>query len=180
MRHAGRSAFLAFGLGLIGGSVASEAVGSSVAAAEAALPLRQLQVVSDAPPPPPANAAFQPPPLETAQQAAAFQQPQPLQPSPPLPVQPSPPPPSQPSLGATTTAAGVSEEEAQSWLSRLGSPSISLIVIAIAAGPACALSVYRRMQMEEYGEGFGGLLGLGCRRTWKADDGSESESDGIN
>ncbi|CAE8634996.1 unnamed protein product, partial [Polarella glacialis] len=82
---------------------------------------------------------------------------------------------------ATKTDDGAAEVEASSWLSRLGDTGIALIVIAISTGPAIALSIYRRMQQDESGEGFGGLLGATCRRADTASDSAEdSDGDGIN
>eukprot|EP00931_Biecheleriopsis_adriatica_P105499 TRINITY_DN8005_c0_g1_i1.p1 TRINITY_DN8005_c0_g1~~TRINITY_DN8005_c0_g1_i1.p1 ORF type:complete len:194 (-),score=54.84 TRINITY_DN8005_c0_g1_i1:25-567(-) len=154
-------------------------------------PERSLQsVVSNVPQPPSGTAAFQPPALpassaalQQAQQAQQPQQPQVQQPQVQQPQALVQPPTQEPqaSKAAVTTTPAKLDEDVQSWLSRLGAPSIAMIVIAIAAGPACVLSIYRRSQQEEVGEGFGGILGWSCRRnTWKADQGSSSESDGIN
>eukprot|EP00931_Biecheleriopsis_adriatica_P082501 TRINITY_DN5593_c0_g2_i4.p2 TRINITY_DN5593_c0_g2~~TRINITY_DN5593_c0_g2_i4.p2 ORF type:complete len:153 (-),score=43.09 TRINITY_DN5593_c0_g2_i4:101-559(-) len=144
--------------------------GPVLAAAEVERSLTSVQTgaVSDAPQPPSATAAFQPPPLPAA---SAAQEEKPLASS-VAPAQPSEAP------QASEPAASTTDEGAESWLSRLGGPTISMIVIGIAAGPACGLSIYRRMQEEEEGEGRGGLLGWSCRRsTWKSDEGSESDSD---
>ena len=70
-------------------------------------------------------------------------------------------------ISATTAP----EEEASSWLSRLGGSGIALVVISISTMPACIFTAYKRMQAN--GDSFDFFHPFGQ----KADEGSESESD---
>mmetsp|Transcript_128952 Transcript_128952/g.321659 ORF Transcript_128952/g.321659 Transcript_128952/m.321659 type:complete len:130 (+) Transcript_128952:113-502(+) len=72
------------------------------------------------------------------------------------------------------TAAGSDDGEKVSWLGRLGSVPISLLVIAITVGPPVGFSAYKRLEEQQANEDMG-------RRLWKVDaSDTGDDSDGLD
>ncbi|CAE7642266.1 unnamed protein product, partial [Symbiodinium necroappetens] len=68
--------------------------------------------------------------------------------------------------------------EAESWLSRLGGTGTAMVVLSVSLLPALLLSAYKRMQENDSLGGFLASLPFD-HPSWKADDGSDSDSNEI-